>query len=605
MVAMTSAKLHGLTAWVTRTLRSASLDAAAEEVYERERRAHNRRAAIVVLLVLLPVHLTSVLVYWRDVGPWGAPQDFHATVSMVHLLAIPWFVALLALLRFAAPRWTRPGLTDGGVDLFALSYVLLGAILSANAQRLNGNVNVLLIALLGTGVVLRQRMLSSVVIPAAGLACFAALVPLVQSDPARQMAALAPGIAIAVIAVVASRLTVTAARTQIATRLTIEAQRAALAASGDELERLNQRLAERVAAQVDEIVARAREIEKLNHHLRAQVIDRSRQLAHALRGAGPRAHQALAEGEVLDGRVEIGARIGTGAMGEVYRGADRILGRDVAVKVPRADSGVSTDVWVRFAAEAEAAAAVHHPVVVHTLHVGITDDGRLYQLQELIDGVGLASTLAEGATWPAPHAARLAAALADALAVAHAAGVVHLDVNPGNVMLTTRAPGVRLLDFGISKVQHDGAGAGVSGEVVGTPAFMAPEQITAPDQVGSAADIYALGALITELVTGVPPFLGDARSQMHSHVHDPVPRLPAASAPPALADLVARCLHKRPDLRPDAAAVRAALTAIADAGGAPVAELLPRPMATVNTSGETVRLQPPPTPRHGPASDGG
>ena len=582
---------RGPAAWLARVVSGVPLEPAAEEVYERERRAHNRRAAVVVMLVLVPVHLLSVVVYWRDVGPRGAPEDFHATVSLVHLLALPWIAALTALLVLVAPRWRRPGLTDAGTDLFALSYVLLGAVLSANAQRLNGNVNVLMIALLGSGVVLRQRGVSAIVIPAAGLVCFFALVPLVQDDPARRLAAFAPAIATSVIAVVASRLTVAAARAQIATRLTIEAQRAELAEKRDELGRLNQRLEERVAAQVDEIVARAREIEKLNHHLRAQVIDRSRQLAHALRGAGPRAERALAEGELLDGRVEIGARIGAGAMGEVYRGADRILGRDVAVKVPRADSGVSTDVWVRFAAEAEAAAAVHHPVVVHTLHVGITDDGRLYQLQELVDGVSLSTTLAEGATWPPAHAARLAAAIADALATAHAAGVVHRDVKPGNVMLTATPPGVRLLDFGISKVHEGGAGEAV-GEVIGTPAFMAPEQITAPTAVGSAADVYALGALIAELVTGAPPFLGDGRAQMHAHVHQPAPRLPPARAPADLADLVARCLDKDPARRPTAREAHAALTAIADAGGAPAAHALPRPQATLPPQGATVRLQP-------------
>ncbi len=578
-------------AWLARVFATAPLDAPAEAAYERERRAHNRRAVIVMLLVMLPIHVLSVVAYWRDLGPWAAPDDFHATVCLVHLLAIPWNLALLGWVALVGPRGRGPGLTDAGTDLFALTYLVLGAVLSANAQRLNGNLNVLLMSLLGIAVVLRQRTIAAVVTPAIAIGLFATLVVRGQPDPALRLAALSPAIGLALFAFVASRLAVTAARNAIGTRLTIEAQRAELAASRDALAELNQRLEERVATQVEEIVARAREIEKLNHHLRAQVIDRSRQLAHAIRGAAPRAEQLLTEGEVLDGRVEIGARIGTGAMGEVYRGADRILGRDVAVKVPRADSGVSTDVWVRFAAEAEAAAAVHHPVVVHTLHVGITDDGRLYQLQELVDGVALSTT--SGAQWPAAHAARLAAAIADALAAAHAVGVVHRDVKPSNVMITRKAPGVQLLDFGIAKVHHREAAA----EVVGTPAFMAPEQITAPERVGSAADIYALGALITELVTGAPPFAGDAATLMQRQVDDIPAPLPPERAPAELAAIVARCLAKAPEARPDAPALRAALSAIADAAGAPPAEQLPRPRLAIDSGSATVRLTPSPAAR--------
>ncbi|MCB9570491.1 MAG: protein kinase [Kofleriaceae bacterium] len=582
----------GVRAAYRRVVHGVTLADDAEVVYERERMALNRRNIRVVTLATLALHAISVVVYARQAADWtDVPRSFHATVAWVHLLALPLVTTLAALVSWVEPRRWPPGWRAWATDLYAFAYLMIGAALSINAQRLNGNVNVYTIASLAGAIALRQRTTAVILGQAAGVTAMVIGVLQVQHATPLRMAALAPVLAVAVLTIVLARASVAAMRAEIAARLTIERQRAELATNHDALERLNGDLERRVQAQVAEIVARAGEIDRLNHHLRTQVIDRSRQLAHALKALGKGEALPLAPGVTLDGRVEIREQIGVGAMGEVYRGADRILARDVAVKVLRADSGVSTDLWVRFAAEAEAAAAIHHPAVVPTLHVGIADDGRLYQLQELADGVPLSRLLEDGGPWAPGAAARVGAGLAEALAAAHAAGIVHRDVKPGNVMVGTTAPAVRLLDFGVSKVLGSDADAGI---VVGTPAYMAPEQMTASTAVDAAADVYATGVVLHELIAGTRPFVGGTATLLDPAGRAAPPRLSAQEAPPALAALIQRCLAPDPAARPTAAALAAELTAIADAAGAPAAHALPRPRsATRDGSGATVRLRAP------------
>jgi len=561
---------------LTGRLVGARLSAEDEARFQEERRQRNRRNARGTVIALVPVHLLVAILYWPAGGPFAAVPEFDATVSMLHLAAVPIGIGLASVAVYAEPRWP-PGWRGAASLLFQLVYVLLATGLSINAQRHSGNINVFTIAILGVTILFSQRAWETLLILGTALAALTIGVLWFHSSRELRLMALTPAVGVTMLSFLIARINIVAARAELVARLTIQRQAA-------ELEALNRDLELRVRVQVDEIVVRAAEIDRLNHHLRAQVIDRSRQLAHALLALGPRTHAALAIGDTLDGRVEIRGALGSGAMGDVYRGADRILGRDVAVKVLRPDSGVSSDVWVRFAAEAEAAAAVHHPCVVPTLHVGITDDGRLYQLQELVEGETLTATLTRG-RWEAASAARIGARVADALAAAHAAGIVHRDVKPSNVMLTTRAPGIHLLDFGISKV-HDSDGTAAN-DVVGTPMYMSPEQIADPSAVGPAADVYALGVVLHELIAGAPPFSGSTMALLDHHVHRAPPRLDDALAPATLSALVLRCLAKEPSARPGALALAQELLAFADAAGAPPAEALPRPAG----ADRTVRLR--------------
>ncbi|MGZ3408080.1 MAG: serine/threonine-protein kinase, partial [Polyangia bacterium] len=180
---------------------------------------------------------------------------------------------------------------------------------------------------------------------------------------------------------------------------------------------------------------------------------------------------------MLGGRFVVEEIIGQGGMGSVWAGVDKSSGARVAIKVIQATSSRQLDALRRFIREAGATATVNHPAVVRMLHVDVSDDGLLFQVQELVVGETLTRRL--GLPWPPGEAARLGAVLAEALAAAHAEGVVHRDVKPDNVMLTTTAPGLKLLDFGIAKL-YDAVSLGRetthAGVILGTPAYMAPEQ---------------------------------------------------------------------------------------------------------------------------------
>ena len=341
-----------------------------------------------------------------------------------------------------------------------------------------------------------------------------------------------------------------------------------------ELEALNGTLEGRVDAQVKEIVARSREVERLNAELRQQVQERSdelvRVLARVSRELGDEG--PLAEGTRLGGRFVIDDVLGTGGMGAVYRALDTATGERVALKVIATTAVGELESVYRFLREAHASARVAHPAIVHARHVDVSE-GRLFLVFELVDGVALDRLLREGRALPSGAVARFGAQLADALAAAHAAGVVHRDVKPGNVMVTRGRAGVRLLDFGISKLQDlapSEAERTRTHAVLGTPAYMAPEQVTASSAVTDRCDVYAVGTILFELLAGRRPFVADtamALAAMRVLGDAPSLRELAPQVPDALAALVQRCLARAPADRPSAAALAHALEDIAEALG--------------------------------------
>jgi serine/threonine-protein kinase len=287
------------------------------------------------------------------------------------------------------------------------------------------------------------------------------------------------------------------------------------------------------------------------------------------------AHGVLEKGMILGDRFVVEGAIGEGGMGAVYAGLDRTTGQRVAIKVVQASSSQELDALHRFLREASSAALVTHPAVVRMLHVDVSDDGMLFQVQELVDGVTLQQRVRMGQRWEAGAVARVGSVLCEALAAAHARGVVHRDVKPGNVMLTKDPPGLKLLDFGIAKLyEHalEGDAGTRTGAILGTPAFMAPEQIDGTSEVVDRSDVYAVGVILFLLLTGKYPF-GDAtpRRMLLNHVllRPPDVRELEASVPADLAEIVGRCLLKEPPERPEAAEIARALAAFADAHGAP------------------------------------
>ncbi|MGW1157418.1 protein kinase domain-containing protein [Streptomyces sp. NPDC002513] len=255
---------------------------------------------------------------------------------------------------------------------------------------------------------------------------------------------------------------------------------------------------------------------------------------------------------LIAGRYELNTTIGRGAMGEVWRAYDQMLGRPVAVKVllaqnadPTADS--------RFRLEAQTAGRLHHPHVVGVLDFG-EHDGRLFLVMELVDGDSLSRVLAHDGPLPADRVARIAAQAAAGLAVAHEQGIVHRDIKPGNLLLDANGT-VKIGDFGIARFMDDPSAAlTATGQIVGTSLYIAPERALGKP-AGAPSDVYSLGCVLYQLLTGNPPFRADSPIAILHHHLDTAPVPPrelGVSLPPAFENYLLSLLAKRPEDRPTA-----------------------------------------------------
>ncbi len=315
---------------------------------------------------------------------------------------------------------------------------------------------------------------------------------------------------------------------------------------------MNAELGRRVDEQVAEIRERAHDVQVLNAQLQDRVIDRSRELALALsRLARPARLQSPPVGAILNGRIELVRCIDSGGMGEVFEGVDRATGERVAVKTIHGQRLSDLTSLERFLTEARAAAAVRHEAIVRTFDIDVTADGTLFHVMELVVGETLARWLERNACRPVGLIARFGTAIAGALAAAHAAAVVHRDVKPSNIMLTSAPPGAKLLDFGIAKIREidlQSDSRTRTNVVLGTPAYMAPEQAADSKTVTAAADVYSLGVVLYEALTGKLP---------DPQVHELAARRP--EIPLQLARTVMCCLSRPPAARPRAAALASEL----------------------------------------------
>ena len=260
---------------------------------------------------------------------------------------------------------------------------------------------------------------------------------------------------------------------------------------------------------------------------------------------------ALNAGDRL-GHYELLGLLGAGGMGEVYRATDTRLGRDVAVKVLPTRLAANPDLLERFRREARAVAALNHPHII-TIHSVEEADGVHFLTMELVDGQSLDRFVPQGGL-PIERILAIATALADALAAAHEKGIVHRDLKPANVMVT-RDGRVKVLDFGLAKEMHadDPAGATLTsagqtavGAVMGTPAYMSPEQV-AGRPVDHRTDLFSLGIILYEMATGRRPFEGASSAELASAVlRDTPPPLieRRADLPERLGRVIERCLEK-------------------------------------------------------------
>ncbi|WP_246595428.1 serine/threonine-protein kinase [Actinoplanes auranticolor] len=283
--------------------------------------------------------------------------------------------------------------------------------------------------------------------------------------------------------------------------------------------------------------------------------------------------------QMLGGRYTLLGELGRGGMAVVWRGRDEVLGRSVAVKVLAGRYAADPQSRARIRDEARAAATLSHPNIAQVYDFGESDEHGVrvpYVVMELIHGGTLQQRMKAGPIQPG-QIFRICGQVAAALAAAHADGLVHRDIKPGNVMVT--GEGAKVVDFGLAAAAGP---ADPDDEVFGTPAYLAPERLTG-GPVEPASDVYALGVLMYRLLTGESPWTVDSTTQMlTAHVYvEPIPLPPLEGVPPQVTELVNRCLRKEPADRPSAAEVSTVLARAALLAPLPPSSPPPAPVAPV------------------------
>ena len=274
-------------------------------------------------------------------------------------------------------------------------------------------------------------------------------------------------------------------------------------------------------------------------------------------------------GRVLDDRYRLEARIGGGGMGDVYRGHHLMMAQRVAVKVLKPDLTADPTAAKRFVREARSTFRLDHPGCVRVTDMGATDDGLMYLVMEYLDGRTVGQELLHDGPLAAARVAHIAQQVCAALQCAHDLGIVHRDLKPDNLMLVQRGRDfdvVKVLDFGLAKFLAEPGGAFTAfsltpltreGMVFGTPAYMSPEQAV-DDPLTPASDLYSLGVVMYEMLTGEIPFeSANYMEILAAHVQEqaiaPSERCPDLAIPAALSGLVMDLLAKEPEARPPSA----------------------------------------------------
>lgn len=351
---------------------------------------------------------------------------------------------------------------------------------------------------------------------------------------------------------------------------------AELATKNSELDRKNAELAENI----EQVRLAKLETERKNIELDQKVaaLDRANQELVISHQQADRIFSALAEalpGTILEGKYRLEEKIGSGGFGAVFRGTHLVLNRPIAVKVFRpAPGNDSADAVERFRLEGVSSSRINHPNAIQVFDSGISAEGIAYLVMELLDGCSLSEELQIRKRFSVRRTLAVIRAVCDGLAEAHRLGIIHRDIKPANIFLHRSPEGevVKVVDFGVAKMLDDPEASGkkltMTGGIVGTPAYMAPERLL-DNQYDGRSDIYSVGIMFYECLCGRPPFVsegGSAYQVIMAHMNEPAPstRSINPTIPPEVDEAVLKSLVKRPEDRPTAREFADLLTALAE-----------------------------------------
>jgi len=285
-------------------------------------------------------------------------------------------------------------------------------------------------------------------------------------------------------------------------------------------------------------------------------------------------------GKVISGSYKIEKFVGQGGMGAVFQARQLSLDRNVAVKFMSAPLTMDKEILERFHREARAASNIGHPGIVQVIDMGYMQEGQPFMVMEMLEGEDLRHRLKKEGVLEAGEAIPIILQVCEALAAAHDKGIVHRDLKPDNIFLVPRkgkAPLVKILDFGLSKIKGSGKKLTNTGTLLGTPNYMAPEQVTAEFEVDHRADIYGAGVILYEMLTGKMAYDGPSVQSIFVKIMTENPAPPRAIRPgiaPEIESLILRAMARNPaDRYPDISQMAGDLVRIGSGIGIPRSQM--------------------------------